>query len=165
MPSCPELDLDNVILATYCALDDALAHAGLCARKGKLIARRGAAPDVDDREVLCLAMLQEMLGFESDNAFHRWMDCNPIIRTNFPRRLSRQNFADRRALLTPLIQKLCGVFAALDGESDPPFLSSTRTPSKSAASSEQVIRLGLEVWQKQPTTTPCVNFSTASANT
>jgi hypothetical protein len=52
---------------------------------------------VDDREVLCLAMLQELLGCESDHAFYQWLDSNPVMRRLFLRRLSRPNWADRRA--------------------------------------------------------------------
>jgi len=161
MPASP-FDLDDFILATYCALDDALAHVGIQARNGKLIPRRGGAPVVDDREILCLALLQEMLSFESDHAFHLWMECNPAIRANFPRRLSRQNFADRRVLLTPLLQKLCGVFASFSGEEDPPFSSSTPIRSNAVASSERVIRVDSAAWRRPATTTPCANASMAS---
>ena len=139
---------DEVILATYCALDDALKASGVQARKGKLIPRRGCAPEVDDREILCLAVLQELFGFESDHAFHLWMAHHPILRANFPRRLSRQNFADRRVLLTPLIQQLCGAFCALAGEAQPPFSSSIPIRSKSAASSARVIRNGSAAWRR-----------------
>ena len=61
------LTLEDLVVAVYCALDDALSDAGLRAIKGKLIRRRGPEPAVDDREILCLAVLQELLGFESDN--------------------------------------------------------------------------------------------------
>lgn len=159
------LSLEDVIVATYCALDDALQQAGIVARNGKLIHRRGAAPAVDDREILCLAVLQETLGFESDNAFHLWLDNNSVIASLFPRRVSRQNFADRRAILTPLMQKLSGAFCELAGEGDPLFSSSIHTPSKSAAWSGRVIRPGLAVWEKQATATPSGGNSMASVNT
>jgi hypothetical protein len=116
-------DLEELVIAVYAALDDALAEAGIHADKGKLIPRSGPAPEVDDREVLCLAMLQELLGYESDHAFYQWIESNPVIDKLFPRRLSRPNWADRRALLTPLMQQLSGAFCALDGEGSPPFSS------------------------------------------
>lgn len=126
------IDLEDHVIAVYSALDDALAEAGIECKNGKLIPRPGPAPDVDDREILCLAVLQEMLGFESDHRYHLWLETNPIINDLFPRRLSRPNFADRRALLTPLMQSLCGAFCELAGEGAPPFSSSTLTPSTSA---------------------------------
>lgn len=124
-------DLEELVIAVYAALDDALAGAGITANKGKLLPRSGPAPEVDDREVLCLAMLQEMLGYESDHGFYQWFESNPVMRTLFPRRLSRPNWADRRALLTPLMQQLTQAFCALDGEETPPFSSSIRIPSTS----------------------------------
>jgi hypothetical protein len=54
--------------------------------------------EVDDREVLCLAVLQELLGFESDHGFYQWLESNAVIRKLFPRWLTRPNWADRRAL-------------------------------------------------------------------
>ena len=117
------LDLEDLVVTVYAALDDALAEAGLVARDGKLLPRPGPAPDVDDREVLCLAVLQELLGFESDHEFYQWFESNAVMRRLFPRRLTRPNWADRRAILTPLLQRLSQAFCALDGEKDPPFSS------------------------------------------
>ena len=126
MPTMREtLDLEDLVICVYTALDDALVEAGIGAREGKLIARRGPKPEVDDREVLCLAMLQELLGFESDHEFYLWFECDATMRDLFPRRLSRQNWSDRRAILAPLMERLCGAFCALDGEEHPPFSSST----------------------------------------
>lgn len=133
MPTIREtLDLEELVITVYAALDDALAESGLAARDGKLLPRPGPAPDVDDREVLCLAVLQELLGFESDHEFYQWFQSNAVMRKLFPRRLSRPNWADRRALLTPLLQRLSQAFCAMDGEESPPFSSSTRIPSMSA---------------------------------
>jgi len=115
--------LEEVVTAAYCALDDALAEVGIRCENGKLIPRPGKPPDVDDREILCLAILQELLDFESDNEFHLFLNANPVMRSLFPRRLSRQNFADRRALLTPLIADLCKAFCDLNDEGQPPFSS------------------------------------------
>jgi hypothetical protein len=95
---------------------------------------------VDDREVLCLTVLQELLGFESDHEFYQWFDSNAVMRRLFPRRLTRPNWADRRALLTPLLQRLSQAFCALDGEASPPFSSSTRIRSMSAARSGPAAR-------------------------
>ena len=117
------LDLEDLVVTVYAALDDALAEAGLAARDGKLVPRPGPAPEVDDREVLCLAVLQELLGFESDHEFYQWFESNAVMRRLFPRRLTRPNWADRRAILTPLLQRLSQAFCALDGEKDPPFSS------------------------------------------
>lgn len=137
MPKTREtLDLEDLVITVYAALDDALAEAGLVARDGKLLARPGPAPDVDDREVLCLAVLQELLGFESDHEFYQWFDSNAVMRRLFPRRLTRPNWADRRVLLTPLLRDLSQAFCVLDGEASPPFSSSTRIRSMSAGRSE-----------------------------
>jgi len=117
MPTMREmLDLEELVITVYAALDDALAEAGITARAGKLVPRPGPAPDVDDREILCLAVLQELLGFESDHGFYQWFESNTVLRRLFPRRLSRPNWADRRALLMPLLQRLSQAFCALDGE-------------------------------------------------
>jgi hypothetical protein len=126
------LDLEDLVIATYAALDDALTGAGVPCQDGKLVPRSGPAPDVDDREVLCLAVLQELLGFEADCEFQAWLRANETIRKLFPRLLSRQNFAGRRALLTPLLAALCWAFCGLDDEADPPFRLSIPTPSMSA---------------------------------
>jgi len=128
-------DLEELVVTVYTALDDALAEAGLRARNGKLVPRPGPAPEVDDREVLCLAVLQELLGFESDHAFYQWFESKAVLRQLFPRRLTRPNWADRRALLTPLLERLSQAFCALDGEGEPPFSSSTPIRSMSAARS------------------------------
>lgn len=134
MPTPSALSLEDTITSLYCALDDALAEAKVECRDGKLVPRRGPVPDMDDREVLCLAVLQELLRFESDNRFFLWAANNRTIRELFPRMLTRQKFAERRALLTPLMQKLCQAFCALDGEGQTPFSSLTPTPSTSANS-------------------------------
>jgi hypothetical protein len=136
MPTIREtLDLEDLVITVYAALDDALAEAGLVTRDGKLVPRPGPPPDVDDREVLCLAVLQELLGFEADHEFYQWFESNAVLRKLFPRRLTRPNWADRRALLTPLLQGLSQAFCALDGEESPPFSSSTPILSMSAARS------------------------------
>ena len=136
MPRTREtLDLEEGVITLYAALDDALKEAGLAARAGKLLPRPGPAPDVDDREVLCLAVLQALLGFESDHAFYQWLESDAVLRQLFPRRLTRSNGADRRALLTLLVQRLPQAFCALDREKAPHFLSSTRIRSMSAARS------------------------------
>jgi hypothetical protein len=131
------LALEDLVITVYAALDDGLTEAGLRAVKGKLIARRGPPPDVDDREILCLAVLQELLGIESDNAFCNWLEVHPTMRALFPRRLPRQKFAQRRNLLTPLMERLNGALCTLAGEGEPPFSSSTAILSMSAAPSER----------------------------
>jgi len=136
------LDLEDLVITVYAALDDALREAGLAARDGKLIPRPGPAPQVDDREVLCLTVLQELLGFESDHEFYQWFESNAVLRRLFPRRLTRPNWADRRALLTPLLERLFQAFCALDGEVSPPFSSSTRIRSMSAARSGPAAKSG-----------------------
>ena len=52
--------LEEIVIAVYSALDDALKHSNIVCQNGKLIPRRGPAPEVDDREILCLALLQEL---------------------------------------------------------------------------------------------------------
>ena len=137
-----ELNLEQLVICVYSALDDALREAGVPCQDGKLIPRRGPAPAVDDREVLCLVVLQELLGFESDHAFYLWFEHNRVMCGLFPRRLSRPNWADRRALLTPLMERLSSAFCSLADEDAPPFLSSTPIPSMSAAPSGQARRSG-----------------------
>jgi hypothetical protein len=126
------LSLEDLVVAVYCALDDALNDAGQGAVNGKLVKRRGPKPEVDDREILCLAVLQEILGFESDNEFHLWINNDRTMRSLFPRVLSRQNFAERRLVLMPMAQKLCAAFCNLVGDGTPPFSSSTVIPLTSA---------------------------------
>jgi hypothetical protein len=134
VPASPALTLEEIVTAVYCALDDALTEANVICRDGKLIWRPGPPPEMDDREVLCLAVLQELLDYESDNAYCLWLANNATIRALFPKLLTRQKFAERRALLTPLIQRLSQAFCVLDGEGSPPFVSSIRTRSTSANS-------------------------------
>jgi hypothetical protein len=141
------LTLEDIVIAVYSALDDALKHSGIRCQAGKLIARPGPPPEVDDREILCLAVLQELFGFESDHFFYQWLTTNPTMKQLFPRRLSRPNWADRRALLTPLIQRLSGAFLEMDGEANPPFPSSIPIPSMSAGPSGQAKRNG---WEDSP---------------
>jgi hypothetical protein len=131
----------------YAALDDALTIAGIEARDGKLIPRRGPAPDVDDREVLCLSVLQELLGFESDNAFYLWFEASAVMRSLFPRRLSRPNWADRRLLLAPIADLLSSAFCAMNGEEAPPFSSSTPIRSMSAARSARASGRASAAWR------------------
>jgi len=141
--------LEDLVVATYCALDDALSKAGISARKGRLIPRPGPPPEVDDREILCLAILQELLGYESDNHYQNWLAANPIMRELFPRRLSRPNFADRRALLTPLMQRLCAAFCDIAGEAPPPFSPSTPTRSMCADSSAPARKSASGAWPER----------------
>ena len=141
-----ELDLEELVICVYSALDDALREAGVSCQDGKLIPRRGPPPKVDDREVLCLVVLQELLGFESDHAFYLWFENNRVMSNLFPRRLSRPNWADRRALLTPLMERLSAAFCTLAGEENPPFSSSTPIPSMSADRSVQATRNASTVW-------------------
>jgi hypothetical protein len=139
---CEDLDLEKLVICVYSALDDALREAGVSCVNGKLVPRRGPAPEVDDREVLCLAVLQELLWFESDHFFYLWFEANPVMRALFPRRLTRQNWADRRALLTPLMERLSSAFCTLAGEGTPPFSLSTLIPSRSAGRSVRAGRIG-----------------------
>ena len=165
MTVAPTFSLADFVLAVYCALDDALQSAGIHAKDGKLFSRRGAKPDVDDREILCLAVLQELLHFESDNAFYNWLSTNPVMTSAFPRLLSRPNFADRRAMLSPLIEKLCGALCAKNGEADPLFSSSIPIRSTSAARPEPERKSGSAAWRKTATAKRCAMGSTACAST
>lgn len=152
MPKTREtLDLEDLVITVYAALDDALAEAGIVTRDGKLVPRPGPAPDVDDREILCLTILQELLGFESDHEFYQWFESNAVLRKLFPRRLTRPNWADRRALLTPLLERLSQAFCALDGEGEPPFSSSTPIRSTSAARSGPAARSVSAAWPNAAT--------------
>src|SRR3989338_5731036 len=134
------LSLEEVVVAVYSALDDALRQAKIPCQDGKLIPRSGPAPEVDDREILCLTLLQELFGFESDHFFYRWPETNPTMTQLFPRRLSRPNWADLRAILTPLIERLSNIFAGMEGEDKPPFSLLTPIPSMSAVPFEPAKR-------------------------
>jgi hypothetical protein len=128
------LDLEEPVITVCAALDDALAEAGLATQDGKLAPRPGPPPEVDDREVLCLTVLQELLDFESDHGFYQWFETKPVMRRLSPRRLTRPDWADRRALLTPILQRLSQAFCALDGEAAPPFCSGSGAARSSVAS-------------------------------
>ena len=141
-----DISLEELVICVYSALDDTLREGGLSCQDGKLIPRRGPPPEVDDREVLCLVVLQELLGFESDHAFYLWFAKNQVMCDLFPRRLSRPNWADRRALLTPLMERLSSAFCTLAGEEAPPFSSSTLIRSMSADRSAQARRNASRVW-------------------
>lgn len=143
MRTATVLSLEDIVIAVYSALDDALHYAEISCTNGKLIPRPGPAPEVDDREILCLAILQELFSFESDHFFYQWLNANPTMIQLFPRRLSRPNWADRRALLALLIQRLSQAFIEMDDEENPPFSSWTLTPLTSADLSGQVERNGL----------------------
>ncbi len=103
------IDLEELAIALYSALDDALTEAGVKCTNGKLIQRPGPAPDVDDREILCLAVLQELLGFESDHSYHHWLERNPIIDSLFDQQFhasrslcrSRKHYIARRSAKAP----------------------------------------------------------------
>jgi hypothetical protein len=127
-PKTTTLTLEEIVIAVYSALDDSLRHSGILCHDGKLIQRPGPPPEVDDREILCLAVLQELFGFESDHFFYQWLENNPTMKQLFPRRLSRPNWADRRAILTPLVQKLSKALVAMGKEGKPPFSSLTPIP-------------------------------------
>jgi hypothetical protein len=129
------LTVEDTVIALYCAIDDALNSLGVSEQDGKLVERPGPRPMLTDREVLCLSALQEILGFESDNAFFLWLQNSPLIHSLFPMLIARQKFAERRALLTGLAYKLSTAFRQLAGDGQPPFSSSTRILSMSAARS------------------------------
>ena len=134
------LTVEDTILALYCAIDDALNDIGIVEHDGKLIERPGPRPALSDREVLCLSVLQEVLGFESDNSYFLWLQNSPLIQSLFPMLMARQKFAERRALLTGLAYKLSDAFRQLAGEDQPPFSSSTRIRSMSADRNAPVTR-------------------------
>ena len=119
------IDLEELVIITYAALDDALKHAGINEQDGKLLPRRGPKPEVGDREVLCLALLQEWLGYESDHAYYQWLESSKTMRSLFPRMLRRQKWIERRTLLTPLLQTLSAAFAEMTPPEKelPPFSS------------------------------------------
>jgi len=128
----PCFSTEDAILILFCAIDDALNTVGIVERDGKLIERPGPRPALSDREVLCLSVLQEVLGYESDNSYFNWLHNSPLIRSLFPMLIPRQKFAERRALLTGLAYKLSDAFRHLAGDGQPPFSSSIRILSMSA---------------------------------
>lgn len=149
----PAVSVEDTITVVYCAIDDALSEAGIIAKNGKLTDRPGPAPQLDDREVLCLSVLQELLDFESDNAYFHWLENKPFIHELFPHLIKRQKFAERRALLSGLMETLCGAFCKLAGEGQPLFSPSIPTPSPSAARSARKTGNVSMDWRK-PATAP-----------
>ena len=145
------VSVEDTITAVYCAIDDALSEAGIVAEDGKLTHRPGPAPELDDREVLCLSVLQELLDFESDNAYFHWLENKAFIRELFPKLIKRQKFAERRALLSGLMETLCGAFCKLAGEGQPLFSPSIPTPSPSAARFARATNNASTDWHKQAT--------------
>ena len=135
MPFVPSLTTEDTIIALYCAIDDALNSVGVSESRGKLVHRPGPPPLLSDREVLCLSVLQEILGFESDNSYFLWLENSPLIHKLFPMLMARQKFAERRALLTGLAYKLSDAFRSLAGDGQPPFSSSIPIRSMSAVRS------------------------------
>lgn len=147
MPS-QAISVEDTITALFCALDDALKESGVVAVNGKLVPRSGPAPVLDDREVLCISVLQELLGFESDNAYFNWLENQSIIQQLFPRLIQRQKFAERRALLSGLMERLSGAFCSMAGEAQPPFSRSTPIRSTSAVSFAQASSSALMAWRE-----------------
>jgi len=167
MSSVAPIPHEDLVVAVYCALDDALKQAGVSCHAGKLVPRPGTAPVVDDREILCLSILQELFGFESDNRFHYWLKHDACMKALFPRQLSRSNFADRRVILTDLMERLSHALCDLAGEGRPPFVSSTRIRSLSAApcTPSATRRSGWAASRKKATVHLWKNGSSACANT
>jgi hypothetical protein len=157
--------VEDTIYALYCSIDDALAYVGIVAKDGKLVDRPGPPPELDDREVLSLAVLQEVLGFESDHAYFLWLENQPVIRELFPKLIKRPKFAERRALLTDLALKLNQAFCALQGEGQPPFSSSTRIPSRSATCAASATNVVSMASHRLATAPRSRNIFTACANT
>ncbi|MBE7463058.1 MAG: transposase [Planctomycetes bacterium] len=115
---------------------------------------------MDDREVLCLAVLQELLDFESDHHYQAWLHSDPLMR----RLLSRQNFANRRALQTPLLACLTQGFCAMHADDQPPFSSSTPIRSMSAVPSAPASGNVLADWRSGVTARRSSAGSTAYAS-
>lgn len=62
------MDLDSLIIAVFCLVDDELQQPHLCARR---LRRRGPLPVLCDSEVLTLEVVGEYLGLDCDTAiFH-----------------------------------------------------------------------------------------------
>lgn len=62
------MDLDDVIVATYCLLDATLGHL----TGGCRVRRRGPAPLLSDPEVLTLEVVGELLGLDQDRAIYAY---------------------------------------------------------------------------------------------
>ncbi len=58
------MDLDTLIVATYCLVDDEL----LALTGGRRLRQRGPAPLLDDAEVVTIEVVGEFLGFDQDKA-------------------------------------------------------------------------------------------------
>jgi hypothetical protein len=127
--SKPKLSLDDLIALVTGAVNEALKFAGIEQHNGRLLLRRGPVLAFSDSDALCVAILQEVLGSESDNGFFLKYGENPVFRSRFPKLPSRQKFADRRTKLTPLYERICQIFCEMGGEASP--LLSNRLPSGS----------------------------------
>ncbi len=102
------MDLDTLIVATYCLVDDEL----IALADGRRLRRRGPAPVLADAEVLTIEIVGEFLGLDRDTAifahFRRHhADLFPALA-----RLHRTTFARQAANLWALKERLWRAVAA-----------------------------------------------------
>ena len=84
-----EANLDALLIALYCVLDDALPRKR----------QRGPAPAVTDAELICMAVAQVLLGFPGER---RWLRNAPrLLGHLFPRWLDQSGYTRRLRRLGP----------------------------------------------------------------
>jgi len=104
------VDLDTLMVATYCLVDDALK-----AEVGVPLRGRGPAPALADAEVLTIEVVGEFLGLDQDKAIFRhfrrhYGEWFPALRR--VRRVRRTTFARQAANLWVVKERLWRAFAA-----------------------------------------------------
>ena len=94
-----EANLDALLIALYCVLDDALPRKR----------QRGPAPAVTDAELICMAVAQVLLGFPGER---RWLRNAPrLLGHLFPRWLDQSGYTRRLRRLGPEIVEAIGLVA------------------------------------------------------
>lgn len=94
-----EANLDALLIALYCVLDDALPRKR----------QRGPAPAVTDAEVICQAVAQVLLGYPKERVWLR--NAKRQVGHLFPRWLDQSGFNRRLRRLGPEIVEAIGLVA------------------------------------------------------
>ena len=102
------MDLDTLIVATYCLVDEALiALAG-----GRRLRQRGPAPALADSEVLTMEVVGEFLGLDQDKAIYDYFRRHHLALFPALGRVHRTTFARQAANLWRWKERLWQAFSA-----------------------------------------------------
>ena len=102
------MNLDELIIATFCELDDAIKEL-LSHRPEARLRERGPHPNLHDSEVLCMEIIGAYLGLEQDKALfdyfrrhysHFFPALCGVHRTTFVRQAAKQQ-TDNSHLIMP----------------------------------------------------------------